>query len=138
MEPVESDLLVVLGNLRYRLEPRLTAAGIGLEWAVQDLPQLSYLDHENVRSILHIVQEALTNTLKHAKATRITISTGVDFPTQRVLVRITDDGQGRSADARAGRGLGNMRSRAAKLGGEILVIDLKGGGTSVNLYLPLR
>ena len=138
MEPVESDLLVVLGNLRYRLEPRLNAAGITLEWAVQDLPQLSYLDHENVRSILHIVQEALTNTLKHAKASRITISTGVDFPSQRVLVRLTDDGLGRPTDARAGRGLGNMRARAAKLGGEVDIIDLQGGGTCVNLYLPLR
>lgn len=138
LEPVERDLLLVLGNLRYRLEPRLNAAGISLEWAVQDLPQLTYLDTENVRSILHIVQEALTNTLKHAKATRITVSTGVDLATQRVLVRLTDDGHGRHPDARPGRGLGNMRSRASKLGGHVEIVDLKGGGTCVNLYLPLR
>lgn len=138
MEPVERDLLVVLGNLRYRLEPRLIAAGIALEWAVQDLPQLSYLDTENVGSILHIVQEALTNTLKHAQASRITLTTGVEISTNRVLVRLTDDGRGRHPDARAGRGLGNMRSRAARLGGSVEIIDLVGGGTCVNLYLPIR
>ncbi len=139
LEPVESDLLVVLGNLRYRLEPRLNAAGITLEWAVNDLPPLPYLDPENVRSVLRIVQEAFTNTLKHAHAKRITLSTGVDIASSCVLVRLTDDGNGNSAADKkhAGRGIENMKSRAAKLGGRIEVIALKGGGTCVNLYLPL-
>ena len=142
LEPVESDLLVVLGNLRYRLEPRLNAAGITLEWAVNDLPPLPYLDPENVRSVLRIVQEAFTNALKHAHAKRITLSTGVDIASNRVLVRMTDDGNGNGGNGtaeirRAGRGIDNMKSRAAKLGGQIEVIALKGGGTCVNLYLPL-
>ena len=142
LEPVESDLLVVLGNLRYRLEPRLKAAGITLEWAVNDLPPLPYLDPENVRSVLRIVQEAFTNALKHAHAKRITLSTGIDAASNRVLVRITDDGNGNGGNGaaetrRAGRGIDNMKSRAAKLGGQIEVIALKGGGTCVNLYLPL-
>ena len=142
LEPVESDLLVVLGNLRYRLEPRLNAAGITLEWAVNDLPTLPYLDPENVRSVLRIVQEAFTNTLKYAHAKRITLSTGVDAASNRVLVRMSDDGIGNGGNGaaetkRAGRGIDNMKSRAEKLGGQIEVIALKGGGTCVNLYLPL-
>ena len=139
LEPVESDLLVVLGNLRYRLEPRLKAAGIALEWAVHDLPPLRYLDPENVRSVLRIVQEAFTNTLKHAGAKRITLATRVDSASNRVLVRITDDGCGNGAaeTKRNGRGVDNMKSRAEKLGGQIEVIALVGGGTCVNLYLPL-
>jgi signal transduction histidine kinase len=138
LEPVERDLLVVLGNLRYRLEPRLQAAGITLEWAVTDLPPLDYLDPSNVRSVLHIVQEAFTNTLKHANATRITLSTGVDRAAGRVLVRMTDDGQSFDHDKiRNGRGLANMRDRAARLGGHVEIIPLKGGGTCVSLYLPL-
>ncbi|HEX9390641.1 MAG TPA: ATP-binding protein [Usitatibacteraceae bacterium] len=139
LEPVESDLLVVLGNLRYRLEPRLNAAGITLEWAVNDLPPLPYLDPENVRSVLRIVQEAFTNTLKHSHAKRITLSTGVDIAGNRVLVRLTDDGNGNCAaeNKHAGRGIDNMKNRAAKLGGQIEVIPLRGGGTCVNLYLPL-
>ncbi len=137
LEPVESDLLVVLGNLRYRLEPRLNAAGISLEWAVTDLPPLAYLDPENTRSILRIVQEAFTNTLKHARAHRITLSTSVDYANARVIVRLTDDGQGFKPGQPAGRGVENMKNRAAKLNGGVEVLPLKGGGTCVNLYLPL-
>lgn len=137
LEPVESDLLVVLGNLRYRLEPRLKAAGIELEWAVTDLPPLAYLDPENTRSILRIVQEAFTNTLKHAKARRITLTTGTDFPNARLWVRVTDDGIGLSPGAAKGRGLQNMHSRATKLNGTVEIVPLKGGGTCLNLYLPL-
>ncbi len=137
LEPVESDLLVVLGNLRYRLEPRLRAAGISLEWAVSDLPPLAYLDPENVRSILRIVQEAFTNTLKHAHAKRITLSTGVDYTNARLFVRVTDDGVGANSSEATGRGLANMKIRAGKLHGELEFLTLKGGGTCVNLYLPL-
>ena len=137
LEPVECDLLVVLGNLRYRLEPRLRAAGISLEWAVSDLPPLAYLDPENVRSILRIVQEAFTNTLKHAHANRITLSTGVDYTNARLFVRVTDDGIGANSGGPTGRGLDNMKIRAARLHGELELLTLKGGGTCVNLYLPL-
>jgi signal transduction histidine kinase len=137
LEPVESDLLTVLGNLRYRLEPRLHAAGIALEWAVSDLPPLPYLDPENVRSVLRIVQEAFTNTLKHAQAKCITLSTGVDAANARVYVRVTDDGKGLDHSKTPGRGLENMKSRAAKLHGQVEFQSPKTGGTCVNLYLPL-
>ncbi|MBL8520005.1 MAG: hypothetical protein JNK75_04970 [Betaproteobacteria bacterium] len=146
LEPVESDLLVVLGNLRYRMEPRLKAAGIELEWAVSDLPPLAWLDAENVRSVLRIVQEAFTNTLKHASASRITLSTAVDVSNARVVVRVTDNGQGlastngkggNGSSPYAGRGLDNMKIRAAKINGHVEVMQMVGGGTCVNLYLPL-
>ena len=139
LEPVERDLAVVLGNLRYRLEPRLNAAGISLDWAVTDLPPLDYLDPENVRSILRIVQEAFTNTLKHANASRIMLSTGTNRAANRVWVRVTDDGRHFDTEkAKGGRGLANMHSRAARMQGEIEVVALKGGGTCVNLLLPIQ
>jgi signal transduction histidine kinase len=138
LEPVESDLLVVLGNLRYRLGPRLNAAGITLEWAVKDLPPLEYLDAENVRSVLRIVQEAFTNTLKHANAKKITLSTSVDYPNNRVLVSVADDGLGLAEAHANGRGIENMKSRAAKLGGKLEIVQMESGGTCLNLYLPVN
>jgi signal transduction histidine kinase len=137
LEPVERDLLVVLGNLRYRLEPRLNNAGISLDWDVKDLPPLEYLDPENVRSVLRIVQEAFTNTLKHAEAKHITLSTAVNYGTNEVMVRVTDDGKGMSATQRAGRGLENMRNRAAQLKGRVEIAETEGGGTRIELYLPI-
>ena len=138
LEPVESDLLVVLGNLRYRLGPRLNAAGITLEWAVKDLPPLEYLDAENVRSVLRIVQEAFTNTLKHADAKKITLSTSVDYANNRVLVSVADDGKGLAASHANGRGIENMKIRAATLGGDLEIVQLPSGGTCLNLYLPVN
>lgn len=137
LEPVERDLLVVLGNLRYRLEPRLNNAGILLDWDVKDLPPLEYLDPENVRSVLRIVQEAFTNTLKHAEAKRITLSTNIDYAKNEVVVRVIDDGKGLSETHRAGRGLENMRNRAAKLQGRVEVVASGERGTCVELYLPI-
>ncbi len=138
LEPVESDLLVVLGNLRYRLGPRLNAAGITLAWAVNDLPPLAYLDAENVRSVLRIVQEAFTNTLKHANAKLITLSTSVDYPKNRILVSVADDGRGLAIVGQHGRGIENMKSRAAKLGGHLEIVSTTGGGTCLSLYLPIN
>ncbi len=146
LEPVEQDLLLVLGNLRYRLEPRLNAAGIRLAWSVTDLPALSYLDPTRVRSVLRIVQEVFTNALKHAKASRITVLTGTEPSQNRVWVRITDDGVGfvtaqglnkTEGKPAGGRGVANMKIRAGQLGGKLDVEELLGGGTCVTLYLPL-
>ena len=83
------------------------------------------------------MQEDFTKTLKHAHAKRITLSTGVDYANARVFVRVTDDGVGMGNSKPSGRGLDNMKSRAAKLHGEVEVLSLKGGGACLNLYLPL-
>jgi signal transduction histidine kinase len=147
LEPVEQDLLLVLGNLRYRLEPRLNAAGIRLAWSVTDMPSLPYLDPTRIRSVLRIVQEVFTNALKHAKANRITVSTGIEQMQNRVWVRITDDGIGvttaqglskKLGKPIGGRGVDNMRIRATQLGGSLTVDELLGGGTCVTLFLPLH
>ena len=142
MEPVDDDLIALLGSLRYRLEPRLKAAGVRLVWQVHDLPALPNLSPRNVLHILRILQEALTNALKHAGATMIALSTGVDTAADVALIRIIDDGRGFDAAAApassmtTGRGLGNMHRRAQAVGGT-LAIDSGVDGTTVTLRLPL-
>ena len=142
MEPIDDDLVALLGSLRYRLEPRLKAAGVRLVWQVQDLPALPNLSPRNVLHILRILQEALTNALKHEGATKIALSTGVDVAADVALIRIVDDGAGFDAAAApassitTGRGLGNMHRRAQAVGGT-LGIDSGAQGTTVTLRLPL-
>ena len=138
MEPIDDDLVVVLASLRYRLEPRLKAAGIRLVWQVNDLPPLPNLTPRNVLHILRVLQEALTNALKHAGATRITLGATVDRARGTASIRVSDDGRGfdAAADPRAGRGLANMRRRAEAVGGA-LVVDTGTEGTTVTLALPL-
>jgi signal transduction histidine kinase len=140
LEPTEEDLLPVLGSLRYRLEPRLKAQGIALDWQVQEVPKLACLTPQNVLHILRILQEAFTNVLKHAQADRIAVEAGVEPDSRRVYIRVSDNGRGlASSDGPRpqGHGLVNMLRRAKALGGELLVRPSSGRGTTLELLLPV-
>ena len=134
LEPTENDLLAVLGNLRYRLEPRLKKCGIELDWQVTEVPKLVCLNPKNVLHILRILQEAFTNVLKHAHASLISVETGLDG-SNRVFIRVRDNGNGFAGD-RKGRGLDNMLRRAQTVGGD-LNIQASPTGTTLNLLLPV-
>jgi len=88
--------------------------------------------------VLRILQEALTNIVKHAGARVIRIETAADAAEVRVIVR--DDGHGfapasGAADALTGRGLVNMARRAEQLRGRVDVSS-DATGTTVTLHLP--
>ncbi len=137
LEPVENDLLTVLGTLRYRLQDRLGKSGIELQWNVVDLPPLPMLTPHSVLSILRIVQEAFANCLKHSGATRIAVSTGLDSRPghgETATIAIVDNGRGIQA-SRHGRGLENMRRRATALGGSLRITSSP-GCTEVLLVIP--
>lgn len=137
MEPIDDDLLALLGSLRYRIEPRLRAAGLRLVWQVQELPPVPNLSPRNALHILRILQEALTNVLKHAGASRITVRTETDTTRKRVSVQVIDDGQGFPPGSPGrGRGIANMHRRAEAVGGSFAVASGH-GGTTVTLELPL-
>lgn len=135
----ERDLLPLLGNLRYRLEPRLNAIGVALHWDVEALPELDYLTPETGLAIVRIVQEAVNNAVRHGPARNITVR--VRANAQAVELSVRDDGQGFTVASPPGngapqRGLGAMRARAAKIGGT-LALDSGPQGTAVTLALPL-
>lgn len=133
----ERDLLPLLGNLRYRLEPRLNAIGISLQWEVEPLPELDYLTPETGLAIVRIVQEAVNNALRHGAARTIVVRARAGA---QVDLSITDDGCGfdvAGVPAASGhRGLGAMRARAQKLGAR-LGIESGITGTRITLALPL-
>jgi signal transduction histidine kinase len=138
LEPIGPDLLTLLGTVRYRLGSRLERAGIRLVWNVKDLPPLPWLDANASLQVLRILQEALTNVVKHAQASTIRVDT--DFDKDSVVVRVTDDGRGTEAAARdagqpAGRGLQNMKRRAESLGGRV-DLESRPGATAISLRLP--
>jgi signal transduction histidine kinase len=139
LDPTEGDLLAVLGMFRGRLEPRLAAAGVRFEWRVQDVPALPGLGPRQVLQILRILQEAVQNVLKHARARTVFVSTGTAYYQtigNGLYIEIRDDGQGFSHTTNSGRGLANMRDRARAIGGECEV-QSDSAGTSVRLHIPL-
>ena len=129
-----SDLLAALGNLRYRMEPRFRAAGIELVWDAREMPEELNINPDAVLPILRIVQESLTNALKHSSARAVSVTQKVtqkgDEPPQ-LEIRITDNGKGIAGERAGGRGLMNMRSRANKVGGTLTLESVPGAGTRV-------
>lgn len=139
IEPADGDLLVVLGMLRSRMSKRVEACGVRIEWDVDDVPPLPDLSPHRVLQILRIVQEAISNALRHARATKLTIRTRlapVKGQPAAVLIEVADDGAGIDATAPPGHGLRNMRHRAQQIGAS-LVVEKMATGTSVRLLLPL-
>jgi signal transduction histidine kinase len=93
------------------------------------------LDPEIETTAYRIVQEALTNVAKHARAERVSVCVALDFDTVRVEVE--DDGRGFDPDARvAGFGLVGMRERVALANGQ-LEVESAAGRTVVRATLPV-
>ena len=87
-------------------------------------------------SAYRIVQEALTNVLKHAG--QASAQVGVRCGADEVLIEVTDDGAGpRAARPAGGHGLAGMRERVALFGGELTAGPQPDGGFAVRARLPL-
>jgi signal transduction histidine kinase len=104
------------------------------------------LDPELESTLYRIVQEALTNVSRHAKATQATISIAERNGT--VTAAVTDNGEGlpaggvsrqRSPDEelKGGFGVSGMRERAELVGGELELVSAPGGGATMRLTVPL-
>ncbi|MCV2368364.1 sensor histidine kinase [Paucibacter oligotrophus] len=136
LEPVAHDLVALLATMRYRLGKRLQAGGLMLEWDVQDLPLLEWLEPPDALHVLRLMQEALSNVLKHARATRVRMVTRNH--SRYVEIRVEDDGDGFDiATAQMGRGLKSQQRRALRLGGSLRIDSSLGHGTRLSLRLPV-
>jgi signal transduction histidine kinase len=141
LDPIEDDLNAVLAMLRDRMAPHLESAGIALDWRVGELAPVPGLGPARVLQILRVLQEAISNVLRHAGATRVTVSAG-RVPggegVGRLRIEVRDNGRGfePSTVAARGRGLPNLRRRAAELGAELAIHSTAGRGSIIRLELP--
>ncbi|MFT7721552.1 MAG: 7TM diverse intracellular signaling domain-containing protein [Roseateles sp.] len=137
LEPVGHDLVSLLATMRYRLGKRLQAGGLRLEWDVQDLPTLPWLEPPDALHVLRLMQEALNNVLKHARASRVRLVTRDHG--RYVEIRVEDDGAGFDLQSiQHGRGLKSQIRRAQRLGGKLRIDSSPGNGTRLSLRLPVE
>jgi signal transduction histidine kinase len=107
----------------------------GLEVAVRREGEPSPLPAGLDLSAYRIVQEALTNTLRHARATRAEVT--LTYADGALDVDVRDDGRATGNGAAGGHGLVGMRERASLLGGTLDAGPQPGGGYRVHARLPL-
>jgi signal transduction histidine kinase len=139
LEPIDGDLLPALGQLRSRLQPRIEAAGVRVEWRAGDVPTIEGMGPRTVLQVLRIVEEAITNVLKHAAARTLAITTGVAETADAgsaISIEVADDGRGFGDTPSRGLGMDNMRRRAREMGA-VLDIRSSSAGTIVRVRVPL-
>jgi len=115
------------------LVARLGSAGLPVELVVSG--QARPLPAEVESSAYRIVQEALTNALRHAGPTRATVVLG--YRPAALELRVRDEGRGSPHGVAAGQGIVGMRHRAALLGGEVTAGPGPDGGFQVTATLPV-
>ena len=131
------SLTDTLADIRHETGQRLAAAGIELSWEIADELPDPQLDTARALHLHRIVREAISNVIRHACARRVRVR--VKALGSKLVLDLTDDGGGReTANVSIGRGLDNMRERAAELAGDIDWKEGTEGGTKVLLTMPLE
>jgi signal transduction histidine kinase len=119
---------------------RQWTAGSGVDVDVDVSGPRADLSEEAEQQLLRIAQEAMTNVLKHAAASKMWVQLRIEA--RRLFLRIVDNGRGfEQQDAFSSQGghfgLIGMRERAERLGGELRLASQPGGGTEVEVKVPL-
>jgi NarL family two-component system sensor histidine kinase LiaS len=104
-----------------------------IKWKIEDFP----LDKGIEDHLFRILQESVSNTLRHAKSTSLEVL--LIKRDEFVILRVVDDGIGFDVDeAKAGSyGMQNMYERAVEVGGTLKIISLKNNGTRLEVKVPI-
>lgn len=140
----DDQFSVAVGNLRFRMTPRLAAAGIQLHWDARDWSNEAAVTAAQTLPLLRILQEVFTNTLKHAGAKNLSVT--LRSTAHQVDIVIEDDGCGFDPVCTSiGKGLHSMEKRARGIGAALKVVSetthaspkSRGGGTSTHVVMCL-
>ncbi len=135
------NISTMLGSLRYRLAPRLQAAGIDLAWSVDALEHPPNWTTRHTRELQMLLYEAFSNLVQHSGANAARFLAQMDGP--QIRIELIDNGRGLqmggSTEARVGHGLNSMRARADRLQAQLSLerdTMLALGGLRVALSIP--
>ncbi|WP_121357220.1 sensor histidine kinase [Flavisolibacter nicotianae] len=101
------------------------------------LPDEALIESKVKVAVLRIVQEQLSNVIKHAEAKNFFIN--IEFVDDVLKLSIKDDGKGfQQAEKKSGLGFQNMKSRVAVMNGVINILSNPGDGCTVEVQIPLK
>lgn len=116
------------------LEELYSKVSLELKWELME----TTLDSGIEDHLFRIVQEAVSNTLRHAKANKLEVY--LNQTQDSVTLKIVDDGVGfesNQPDKVGSYGLRNMRERVVGLGGTFKIVSIKQQGTIVDISIPV-
>jgi len=126
MSPEGNDFLEAWGDFRFRWQQVLDGSGLASQWELETSSEPVVLAPHVTLQLLRIVQEALTNVLKHAQADSVAI--GLHAGETAIRIDVRDNGKGMSGPGpAAGRGLANMQARASGVGARLQIAETRPG-----------
>jgi PAS domain S-box-containing protein len=137
LRPSMLDDLGLVPALRSLIDQQGRRASVEMRFSTENLPES--LDAKIQTTCFRIAQEAITNALRHAHATRVDVDLRREEENLRLVIR--DNGSGFDAESAqaqsAGLGLIGIKERAALLGGGARIISFPNKGTTIEVSLPL-
>ena len=130
MDSAEEGLAETFRSFEHRVRAQVEASGIHLEFC-HDIEDEIDLGPRPTLQVLRILQEAVTNAMRHSGATKIIVH-GSARSESNIQISVSDNGKGLPSTLRRGRGITSMETRARNLGGE-LSIESSGAGTKLCL-----
>ena len=137
LEPARVHGQSFAGALTGLIESFAINEGVRIEQRL-DEETVALIPPPQFAEIMNILREAVSNSLRHGRARRITLLAGRND--QQIALAVQDDGAGfvpAGPRPASGHGLGNMQARAAALGGSLRIESVPGKGTRVLLTLPV-
>ncbi|MEG2254109.1 MAG: sensor histidine kinase [Vagococcus sp.] len=133
LRPINLESKTLKQGIEMLLNELQTKINIELIWDVEDVKLPSSVED----NLFRIVQELLSNTLRHAKANSLEVY--LKKIDKTVLLRVVDDGKGfNMEDKKVGSyGLNNMKERASGMGGTCRIVSFVGQGTSIEIKVPV-
>jgi signal transduction histidine kinase len=135
LDTVEGSLETALGTFRTRIEPKCQAAGVSLSWDMDAAGGARVASPTAVLQICRILQEAVSNAIRHGRATQLALKLKTDD--RSTTLSLSDNGIGfNPANVTGkGRGLANMRKRAHSIGATFEMTG-SNSGTTITLTVP--
>ncbi|MES2695253.1 MAG: ATP-binding protein, partial [Verrucomicrobiota bacterium] len=134
----QHDTVAAFGDhLSHYAVEALASGGVRCRLEIPTLLPAAELSSGHRFRLMMVVKEVLTNVLRHARATEVKIRLALEGATLAVTLR--DDGCGFGEPGKTRRnGIGNMHERMREIGGTCEIASTSGGGTTVDLRLPLK
>ncbi len=139
LRPAPLETVGLVEALRQQCESLQYRTGASVTTEIGELPSHQELPPGSQDAIFRIVQEALTNIARHARARniRVWLHRQMRGDEEALWLKIEDDGSGFDMSQAAGMGLSNIRSRVLEIGGALQLCTREGEGTSLTVRVPL-
>ena len=133
LHPYQLDHLGLSRSLQAMINNAAESSGINFKTRLDDADEV--FSKESALNLYRIVQECLTNILKHSRATHAHIDLACDV--HEIELLITDDGCGFAEGEKKGLGLKNITERARLLNGRLQIVSSPGQGTRIEINIPI-